>query len=506
MRATIMNRTSLALWASAWRAGAVAALAFAAVVAAAAEGVADDSLTKNIEIKEGARTMVRLVDVSSFFVQDPAVVKMTDMDENGKYILDGLGIGNTNVICTRSDGKDMVLKVTVVPRYWSTLRFLFQDMPNISLNITDGHVIISGKTIQNSIVKKVDQAVALDKKRIINNVVLSHTDLLKRINCYLRGESLNGIKAEVMDKTIYLNGKIYDKSKRDKLLSVVESYAKPAGFALNSSGIILSGSPLIVDVRFVTVTRGKDDNLGLTMNEIKYSMEFDPSASHAYDNSATPNVTKKAAYGGTGNVATNGVLNIQKIRNAMKVLFDSKLATRSGEVAELQRGGTVYEKIEGVQAVDLKEIDYGFMVKVTPTMVNENTITADVSVQVSGIQSQVPLTINKYHMAAKYTIAPGEVIVINKMNAINDRISEQGVLGLSDIPFVGSLFDTDVAQTANADILLLLRITRQTDFERAAEAEKAEKKFEEARDTPTTVDMNLSDKVVKEVIDKLEEE
>lgn len=465
---------------------------------------ATEPLSRDIELKEGSRKVVRLPSLDKFFVQDPAILKMSEAETDGDYILTGLSIGNTDIACANADKSRTLLKVKVVPRYWNTLKFLFADMPNVSLNITDGHVIISGKVIQNSVLKKVEQAVSLDKKRIINNVELSHSDLIKRIGKYLKGEKFDDVTAEVMDKTVYLEGKIFDKAKLSKLLSVVQSYTKPAGFALNSSGVILSGSPLIVQVRFVSVTKGKNDNLGLTMDEIKYSMTFDPSASHTYDNSAVPNVTKKAAYGGSGTVTNAGALNVQRIRDAMKVLFDSNLATRSGENAKLQRGGTVYEKIEGVQAVDLKEIDYGFMVKVTPTMVNEKNITVDVSVQVSGIQRQVPLTINKYDLSAKYTIAPGEVIVINRMNAINDHVSEQGVLGLSDIPFIGSLFDNNMADTAHSDILLLLRVSLQSRDERAIEADSAARKFEKAKRNPTEVDMNYSDEIVKEAVDEID--
>jgi len=188
----------------------------------------------------------------------------------------------------------------------------------------------------------------------------------------------------------------------------------------------------------------------------------------------------------------------------MKVLFDSKLATRSGETAELQRGGTVYEKIEGVQAVDLREINFGFMVKVTPTMINAKTITADVDVQVSGIQKENPLTINKYSMMAKYTVVPGEVILINKMNAINDRVSEQGILGLSDIPFIGSLFNNNQANNSNADILLLLKISFQSERKNIEEAAKASAKFKNAQDTETSVDMNITDKLVKELVKEID--
>lgn len=464
----------------------------------------DAQLIRNIEIKETARKIIKLPTLSTFFVQDPSIVNLVKSEEQSNYILLGLSVGNSEIICKNRDGSESILKIKVVPKYWNTLKFLFADNPNIQLNITDGHVIISGKVIQNSVMKKVNQAVELDKKRIINNVVLSHTDLLARIENYLKSEKLDNLKPEVMDRTVYLTGKIFDSSRRKKLLSVVESYTKPAGFNLNSSGIILGGSPLTVQVRFVSVTRGKNDNMGLTMDEIKYSMEFNPSASHSYDSSATPNVTKKAAYGGSGEVQTSGVFNTQKIKNAMKVLFDSKLSTRSGELAKLQRGGTVYEKIEGVQAVDLKEIDYGFMVEITPTMINEKTITADVSVQVSGIQQDNPLTISKYDMSAKYTIAPGEVILINKMNAINDIVSEQGIMGLSDIPYIGSMFNNNKAKTHNADILLLLRISFQSSPENKKDADKATDKFEQFKKKTTNVDMNFSDKQIKKLIEKVD--
>ena len=460
-----------------------------------------DAMIRKIEVKEGAKKIVSLQRAKPSLVEDSNVAKLVSAGNGGDYYVEGLSIGKTSVVCRKPDGAQEILEITVVPRYWSTLQFLFENNPNISLAVTDGHVIISGQVLQNSLMEKVNKAVDLDKKRIINNVTLSHTDLLKRIDSYLRAEKFDGVKTEVMDRTVYLSGKVFDKAKRDKLLSVLLSYAKPAGFSLNSSGVILSGSQLTVEVRFVSVDKGKNDNMGLSTDEIKYSMQFAPSASHSYDSSNNPNVVKKAAYGGDATVTNSGTFNIQKIRNAMKILFDSRLATRSGETAKLQRGGTVYEKIEGVQAVDLREINYGFMVNVTPTMVNAKTITADVDIQVSEPTNRNPLTIAKYNMTAKYTVSPGEVILINKMNAINDTVAKQGIPILSDIPFVGSIFDNDSANTSNANIILLLRVTLPEEEAKREAAMKALEKFNEAQQTPTS-----AGSFVEEAVDSLIEE
>lgn len=464
-----------------------------------------DQLIQEIKIKEGARKIIKL-NVDTYLDQDPTIAKLVKTENANEVVVLGLSMGKTEIICKNQNKEETLLKLTVVPRYWNTLEYLFADTPNISLNITDGHLIISGKVIQNSLLKKVDEALKLDKERIINNVSFSYTDLLTRIRSYLKEESFDDIKVEAMDKTVYLSGNIFDKKKRDNLISVIQSYVKPAGCALNYAGIHLSGSPLTVEVRFASITRGHDDNIGITLDDIKSTMDFTPTTGHIYNSAAVPNVTRNLGISGTGEINTAADLNLQKIKNAMKILYDTDLSTRSGEHAKLQRGGTVYEKIEGVQAVDLKEIDFGFIVDITPTLLNKKTIDADVEVQVSGIEKNIPLTIRKYTMNAKYTVAPGEIILINKINSIDDKVSKQGIPILSDIPIISYMFENETSNDTNANLILLLRISLQPDAKIKEKAEEANKSFDKIQKTPTHVDMNFFESLVDELEDTIEEE
>ncbi len=461
-----------------------ALFAFLLICISAASGAGEAERTRNVEVKEGARAIVRLADISTFLVQNPEIASVAKTDRSDEIVVLGQKMGNAVINCQNSDGTRTTLGVKVVPKYWDTLLLLFEDDPNIRMTITDEHLILSGDVSDQDAMRRVKTASELDKTRIINNVTFSTQNLLGKIQGHLKNSGLKGVEADVQDNIVYLTGMLLDKDKEKDLLSVVKSYADNFGCSINSSGLKTGGPPLIVEVKFVTVTKGNDNNMGLIMDDIKYNLNWNPKESDVwqFDNHVQTR-QETESWELDGEVTNSGTVKLQKIKTSLKVLYESRMSTISGEKVKMQRGGTIYLQTSGVQVADVQTVDYGFIVEIVPTILSGDSVAADVDVQVSGLQADQPLTINKYTLNAKYVVSPGEIILVNKMNVVNDKLAKQGLPFLSDIPLLGYVFDNTQANDENANVLLLLRISSFDKEILADEGRKAQDRFDAIRNS-----------------------
>ncbi|HPN84881.1 MAG TPA: pilus assembly protein N-terminal domain-containing protein [Victivallales bacterium] len=437
---------------------------------------------REIEVKEGARTIVRLSDISTFLVKDPEIAGVAKTERNDEIVVVGQKMGNAGIVCQNTDGTRTSIAIKVVPKYWDTLLLLFEDNPNIRMTITNEHLILSGEASDQDTMKKVKMAVELDKTRIINNVNFSRQNLLEKIQSHLKTSGLKDVTPSIQDNIVYLTGMLLDKDKEKDLISVVKSYADNYGCSINSSGLKTGGPPLIVEVKFVSLAKGNDNNMGLIMDDIKYNLNWNPKETEVWQfDNHVKSTQETESWELDGEVTTSGTVKLQKVKSSLKVLYESRMSTISGEKVKMQRGGTIYLQTTGVEVADVQEVDYGFMVEIVPTILGGESVAADVDVQVSGVQSNSPLTINKYTLNAKYVVSPGEIILVNKMNILNDKLMKQGVPFLSDIPLLGYAFQNTQENDENANVLLLLRISSFDKTILTDEGKKAQEKFEKIK-------------------------
>jgi len=155
----------------------------------------------------------------------------------------------------------------------------------------------------------------------------------------------------------------------------------------------------------------------------------------------------------------------------------------------MQKGGTIYLTNSDTQATKSQAIDYGFIVEIVPTMVGPETITVDVTVSISGIESENPLKLNKYKLDAKYSVNPEEIILVNKMTKISDQASLQQVPYICEIPVIGGLFTNNKSSDENSNLMLLMKITPLHTGLVKESGETAEKLFEKAKQRPVKMEL-----------------
>ena len=181
------------------------------------------------------------------------------------------------------------------------------------------------------------------------------------------------------------------------------------------------------------------------------------SDSFAKDNSWAHN------WSGGANAKVEGVeakINLLKKNGAAKSLYSTTLSTQSGIEAEFQNGGTIHRStMAGVGASGgLESIEYGYIIKATPLIIDANTINLDFNLDNKQPLSRdaADIEISRYQTKSKYLVRPGESIMLSGYKYNNESETKKGTPWLSNIPWIGPYLFGNTSNDVKMNEMLLV--------------------------------------------------
>jgi Flp pilus assembly secretin CpaC len=174
----------------------------------------------------------------------------------------------------------------------------------------------------------------------------------------------------------------------------------------------------------------------------------------------------KHSWQGAANAKVEGVqatINLLKKNGAAKTLYSTTLSTQSGIEAEFQNGGTIHRStMAGVGASGgLESIEYGYIIKTTPLIIDPNTVNLDFSLdnkQPSSFDTSPDkdIRISRYQTKSKYLVRPGESIMLSGYKYNSESEDKKGTPWLSNIPWIGPYLFGNTANDVNMNEMLLV--------------------------------------------------
>ena len=169
-------------------------------------------------------------------------------------------------------------------------------------------------------------------------------------------------------------------------------------------------------------------------------------------------------WNGGANARVDGVqatINLLKKNGAAKSLYSTTLSTQSGIEAEFQSGGTFnIMTTPGAQSNgDLVSIEYGYIIKTTPLIIDDNTVNLDFSLDNKEPMDDTGSRISRYTTKSKYLVRPGESIAISGYKHNTESETKKGTPWLSKIPWIGPyLFGNTSNEVEMNDMLLVVTV------------------------------------------------
>jgi type II secretory pathway component GspD/PulD (secretin) len=168
----------------------------------------------------------------------------------------------------------------------------------------------------------------------------------------------------------------------------------------------------------------------------------------------------------TADFSLSGVqatINLLKRNGAAKTLYSTTLSTQSGIEAQFQNGGTIHRSTTpGMgSSGDMVSIEYGYIIKATPLIVDANTVNLDFDLDNKQPISRdtADIEISRYQTKSKYLMRPGESIMLSGYKYNTTSQSKKGTPWLSNIPWIGPyLFGNTSDEVEMNEMLLVVTV------------------------------------------------
>ena len=462
----------------------------AALLAAAALPAESLRRLPGLTVVEGASADVKADAAVSLKCSNTAVASALPPD-GGRTTVTGVKIGQAEITFVDVQGPFAVLPVTVVPPYWQTLQEFFSDDPEVSVSVSGDKVIVSGATANPETLRRVEQSKAFDPSRIISQVTFSAPSIATLLGTYLRHVGYSNVAVKAVGNEICLSGRLYDRQSIANAEARAKEFLKDfPGIGLNRDALQVARQKIVLDVEMLEYSVNKARSLGVqtptsVTGEFSGGMEynFTSGGSSSSDSSSAASGTADSEAGSGGGAGRNetwtsnakmsisgvrATINMLKQNGAAKTVYRTSLATQSGEEVEFQNGGTIHRNTTGTfTSGDLKTIEYGFIVKATPLIVDGEMVNLSLDLDNKMPVNYTPgeegatqdITISRYQTKSKYMVRPGETIVMSGFNQLKEVVSKSGTPFLSHIPLIGPwLFGTRSTSEDTAEMLLVVTI------------------------------------------------
>jgi Flp pilus assembly secretin CpaC len=450
--------------------------------------------------------------------------------ESGEAVVSGTRLGDARLDYVDERGIFATRSVTVVPQFWSVLKKMFSEDPEITIDIVGDKVVIGGSTANVDTLRRVDAAKSLDQARIVAQVTYSTAQIAELVRDFLNRAGATNISVNVVGREVCLSGKMYDRQSIEQLGKRVEGFVKDfPGLTVNTDELRIIKQKIVISIEFLAYSDMMARNLGFDGPEsitasldwnFGYTHDKSTGGSHNFTRSSTGDMKYDSAaqasdritetstrtgtwskenksdwshkWNGGANVGVTGVkaaINLLKSNGAAKQLYSTSLSTQSGMEAEFQNGGTIHKTTSDLYKNDLKEIDYGYIIKTTPLIVDANTVNLDFDLDLKQLKENTyggDLDVSRYQTKSKYLVRPGETIVLSGYKYRSESQSKKGMPWLSNIPWLGEkIFGSTKDDMTMNEMLLVVTV----DWALEDDSENARERLDEMKNRTVETEM-----------------
>ncbi len=285
--------------------------------------------------------------------------------------------------------------------------------------------------------------------------------------------------------TVFVRGSVRDMLSANRVMQIagtLSTSTKPVN--LLRVAVAPGGPEILLKVKFATVDRSAERDLGASIISTAFNGQVGTTQSQA---GVTPNMN---ASGGTG--LSNSLTSTFTLSNAAQILlfrkdinlgaeiqaYQSKglaevlaepnLLTTDGQEASFLSGGEypipVVQSGASTGAITIMYKEYGIKLKFLPVITPRNTIRMRVAPEYSALDYTNTLTLSGFTIPGLTTrkteatveLESGESFVIAGLldNTVTKTL--QKIPGLSDIPLLGKLFQSQQWKQANSELLVIV--------------------------------------------------
>lgn len=350
--------------------------------------------------------------------------------------------------------------------------------------ITPTEIIVNGKTpgVTSLIVWEKDGGrqffnVTVHASRFASDDKLS--DLRRELHTQLPGQD---IKATISNGLVFLRGTAKDLDSSNRAVQIASTMGKVVNMLYVD--VPQSPSQILLKVRFCSVDRSKERDLGLNIYSLGATNSIGAVGTGQF---SPPQVTGQSI----GSTATNAAatitdaLNISIFRpdlalgatlkalekkGLVEVLAQPNLLAQDGKQASFLAGGEYpFPVVQGTSAggagaVTIQFKEFGVRLNFIPTITPRNTIRLQVAPEVSSLDFTNAVQISGFNVPAidirtvntEVELGNGQSFVIGGLLDNRETDTFEKIPFLGDIPVLGKFFQSKTATRSNTELIVIV--------------------------------------------------
>jgi len=431
------------------------------VVAASSFVVAQEAV-RTEEISVGGSKLINL----GFAVQRADVVKKDVVDvvrteQESAVLFKGKTPGTTDVRVFAADGRAVAFAVTVVEdieKVKAAVDKLLGGVPGITIEAMGSRVVITGRLLKPSderTVKKVEQIFG---SQVVSMASLDtgpyNSSLAEEIQNRIAGFlKVVNVKVDIINENVQLSGDVYDEQQKKRAEEIAGQYGRKVLNLLD-----VTEATVEVDVVFAKIAVAENKSIGHNLLEdVTLSGEGSVRGGRGQQTDYTWSATAKADL--------SGVLKSFARNGDVQELAKPHISAKSGKGGTFHSGGVLYVPVSGAQVADLKEVDYGLYLKVTPEITSPTEINCDIEVSVrapteGGGGGLTALNVSEHKIETSLRCEMNQTMILSGLISSMGTESLDGFPVLRNVPMLNYFFSKK-SKTEQKEELVILMTPRE---------------------------------------------
>ncbi len=427
----------------------------AAALDAAAQGAPAAAPAESLRLYVGEQKTLSVMDVNRVSVGDREIVDLRAMGGT-EILVTGRKRGFTDLLFWDVTGKQRTIQVQVylpVESLSRQLRDLLADVENLQVTTVGDQIVLDGRLLTKDDADRVKLiADTFGQGQVVNLTVLDRgrqNELME--NILAREGGLGTVKIRIIGDTAFLTGHAYSKTQRDKIIALAQTQMPKVVDLIEVKDVMIE-----MDVVFLQITKSEGAGIGRNLldgNSVRLSAGLQ-GAGTGESGIYTPMAVNVA-----WNVGIHHAIRLAIDKGSGTIVSRPHLSTRSGEAGRFHSGGELYYKVEGQEQADLKSVEYGMILEITPELKSDDEIVSTIRIEVSVPTSRAgteDLNLQKFETQNAVSCRLGESMVVSGfVETLRNYFKSRTPL-LGDIPLLNLFFGNKARSASNKELLAII--------------------------------------------------
>ena len=310
-----------------------------------------------------------------------------------------------------------------------------------------------------------------------NVTVVASPARLEALRLRLHREAGESVEAELDDKSVLLRGQVPTQEQGDRAMAIASAYGK----AVNLMTIAAPGPPpqILLKVRFADVDRSASLSLGANFFSTGSGNTIGGTSTGQFSAPSPGAISKTSQTFNLSNALNiflyrpdlnlGATIEALEAKNLVQILAEPNVLATAGKQASFLAGGefpypVVQSATSGVNNVTIQFREFGIRLNFTPTITSRGTIRLEVAPEVSSLDYVNGLSYNGFNIPGlSVRRVKTEIELENNQSfaiagLLDNRVTENlsKVPGLGDIPLLSKLFQSQVVNRSNSELLVVV--------------------------------------------------